>query len=523
MTDYTSQYSLEQGWSIRSTETIVMDSIKDDIPQEMELAILGKISAIHIHEQVSIKEIFSALFTLVLKEQSPKPIQAIATQLGHIAGFSDAAAAFEWGVLLIKECATAGLYNLRKKAGEMYDEWYVVPNYALDKKTIRQLGKLQYLPPMQVVPLDWHNNHHGGWLWEEKHIVLGNKFTKHNKPVAYDALNKLQRIAWTIDSETYLKERQTNHNMNKQKFLRVLNEYLGKEFYFVWRYDSRGRSYSSGYDLNIQSNEYGKALISLANKEEIADLDALYIAIANHAGQDKLTWEERIAWAKKVPVDETCKDWDEPVLGRKALRAMKDTIAGRKSGYTMNIDATASGIQIMAALSGCKQTAQLVNMTDPSKRHDLYTEVADQMNGKLTKPVVRKVIKRCTMTNYYNSKATPKKLLNEEELSAFYGVLDGLLPGAQRVMETINRCWNPTADHHTWTLPDGHTAYVPVVEPVDAIYRDDELGEVPVRYYTQCSSDNFRSLAPNIIHSIDGYIVREMVRRADFQLAHVHD
>jgi len=68
--------------------------------------------------------------------------------------------------------------------------------------------------------------------------------------------------------------------MNKKQFLRVIDQYLGEHFYFVWRYDSRGRSYSSGYDLNLQSDEYGKALLSLHNKEAITELPNLYIAIA---------------------------------------------------------------------------------------------------------------------------------------------------------------------------------------------------------------------------------------------------
>ena len=72
-------------------------------------------------------------------------------------------------------------------------------------------------------------------------------------------------------------------------------------------------------------------------------------------------------------------------------------------------------------------------------------------------------------------------------------------------------------------MPDGHTVYVPVVEGVNATYTDPELGEIPLRYYHQTHSDNFRSLCPNVIHSIDGYVAREMIRRCNFQLSHIHD
>ncbi len=124
---------------------------------------------------------------------------------------------------------------------------------------------------------------------------------------------------------------------------------------------------------------------------------------------------------------------------------------------------------------------------------------------------------------FYNSKATPKALFSEEQLKVFYQVIDSLFPGAKEVMDLINSCWNPKADHHTWTMPDGHVVYVPVVEAVNGNYPDPELGDIPVRYYHQTPSENFRSLPANVIHSIDGYVAREMVRRAPFQLAHIHD
>lgn len=517
MTECIDQYALETSWSTRITDEIVLEAIQGDIPLDMEITILDQIGEIN-RGKVSNKDIFIKLFSIILRDKIGKPIQAIATQLGHIAGISDAAKAFEWGVLLVKGCRGAGLYELT----HIDEEWYVCPNFTLDKKTNQKLAKLQYLPPMKVKPLDWTDNHNGGWLWENKHLILGSRFNKHDMPLAYDVINKLQGIAWEIDNDTYLLEKETNRNMNKKKFLRVIDEYIGQPFHFVWRYDSRGRSYSSGYDLNLQSNEYGKALLSLHNKELITNFDNLFVAIANHAGKDKLTWEERIEWAE-TQFDEEDVKWDEPILGRKAIRAYHDAMAGRPSGYVMSLDSTSSGAQIMAVLSGCKETAKLTNCIDPTVRYDLYTEVANMVNAKLPQPVPRKVVKHVTMTHWYNSKATPKALLSETELEVFYEVIEGVCPGADDVMSTINDCWNPEATHHSFTMPDGHSVYIPVVEGVNVTYVDDELGEIPLRYYEQSTSDNYRSLAPNICHAVDGYIAREMIRRCDFQLSHIHD
>ncbi len=513
------QYTIETTWSTRLAEEIIMDSIKGKIPEDMETSVFSVIEDLNDRKHVENKEIFVSVFALMLRDCINQPIQSIAVQLGKLASYTDSVEAFEWGIVFLKECRDSDLYTINKKN----DNWYVFPNFRISDGVRNKLLKLQYLPPMKAKPLKWKDNYNGGWLWENKHLILGHRFNRHEKPLAYDVINKLQSIPWEIDPDTYLFEKQTNTTVSKKQFLRVIDQYLGQHFYFVWRYDKRGRSYSSGYDLNLQSNEYGKAMLSMHNKELISEtgLPNLYIAIANHAGKDKLTWQDRYDWAIMQDLDKVV--WDEPILGRKAVRALKDTQKGKPTGYVMSLDATSSGIQIMAVLSGCKQTGKLVNCIDPNVRHDLYSDIAKMMNKKLSKPVSRTIVKQCTMTHYYNSKATPKGLLNEKELAIFYEVIEGLLPGAEEVMHTINQCWNSAEDHHSWVMPDNHTVYVPVVEGVSGVYSDPEFGDIPLKWYHQTKSINYRSLCPNVIHSIDGYIAREMVRRCKFQLSHVHD
>ena len=495
MHEFIDQYMLETIWSKQTSTDIIMDSIKDSIPRKLEMDIIKGICTVLCSFD---EKVYSKLFSLVLVKGS-KPIQAIAVQLGYSIGGSihkgckGPVQAFELGLTLIKECASSGLYELVQN-----DEgfWYIVSNYSLTKATRHELGKLQYLPPVQMIQLDWHYNQDGGFAYEKKNIILGKGFGRHDKPLAYDVVNKLQKVAWTIDTDTYLHEKDTNHNLNKKKFLRVMNEYLGKEFYFVWRYDSRGRMYSSGFDLNIQSNEYGKALLRLHNKEPITNLSNLYIAIANHAGKDKLTWQERINWTAQN-LDTEIK-WKEPMLGRKALRALDDAREGRPSGYIMSIDSTSSGYQMLAILSGCKDTALFTNCIDPTKRYDLYAEVTERMAVDLDSNIPREIAKKCVMRHGYNSTAEPKALLSKRELEVFYKVINGLMPGAEEVKEIVNSCWNEDADHHMWVMPDNHTVYVPVgtKEAIDIVHTDSELGEIPLRYFTQHCSKNYRSLLP---------------------------
>jgi DNA-directed RNA polymerase len=524
----------ELEYSKRMRNNLILTDVLDDIPtkitQSLNLAIDSYRSGSYYQSKQNrvaklpeTIDIVSNIIAIILSSKRKQPIQGLATELGRSLGYHNQISAVKTGAEILALCH-GKLYDI-----ELNDDGTeIVPKYKLTSDSIDKLNVLQYLPPMVQKPNDWISNTDGGWLWERKSIILG-KGTHHFKPQAYDALNLLQSVAWTIDIPTYTNFVNTNEAMDNDQFERVICQYFGKPFYFVWRYDKRGRSYSSGYDLNVQSNEYGKALLSLFNKKVVTNLDNIKIAIAGHAGQDKLTWDYRIKWFNQqlnLDVD----TFDEPILGSKAIQAYLDSKKGIPTGYTMSIDATASGLQVMSALSGCKVTARACNMVNTGNREDIYQFVADSMNAIL-KPidsVTRKDVKKPVMTTFYNSEANPKATFNKQQLSAFYEALDDALPGALDVMEAVNQYWDNTADVHMWTLPDGHVAKVPVTEMSDIRIEVDELDHrtFTYRYNKQQPSENYRSLVANIVHSVDGYVAREMVRRCHsmkIDLVHIHD
>ena len=405
------------------------------------------------------------------------------------------------------EVLEKGIRILEMLGGMLFtieDNMQMKPMFLLSHGEQRILDRLTADLPMLEPPLDWSANK-GGYYLNRQPPLLGKaaRFIPKGINLSTDVLNKLQAIPWTT---SVINSKLTMFNQAK--------------LYFVWKYDSRGRGYSTGWPLNIQSSQRVKSTLSLVNKEIINDYDNLYIAIANHAGKDKLSWEDRIEWSKSslnTIIDGKIK-WDEPHLGRKAVKALLDTIDDQPTGYWMTLDATASGIQIMAALSGCTETASATNMVDPAVRRDLYQEVTNAINNLCTVPTTRKVVKKVVMTFFYNSIKTPERMLTKDQLAAFYQVIQQLFPGAYKVMDIVNNLWNINGSHHRWTLPDGHVAHVPVLgtvkynTPYGSIYRTELV-----------TSPNYRSLLPNVIHSIDGYIAREMIRRCDFEVIHIHD
>ena len=97
-------------------------------------------------------------------------------------------------------------------------------------------------------------------------------------------LNVLQDIPWELNTQMLefdeeskkaldTEEKKINFNRMKSSSEEVYRDLLdqGNKFYFVWKRDSRGRSYSQGYHVNLQGNQYRKSIINFAKKELLTD------------------------------------------------------------------------------------------------------------------------------------------------------------------------------------------------------------------------------------------------------------
>ena len=104
----------------------------------------------------------------------------------------------------------------------------------------------------------------------------------------------------------------------------------------------------------------------------------MLIDISNLAGMDKLTWDQRIQWAKDnwetFPIELT----DKPSQYHIAIRQYAGALNGETWTKPIGLDATMSGVSIMAVLEHCIASGIATNLCDPSKRYDIYTEVANE-------------------------------------------------------------------------------------------------------------------------------------------------
>jgi len=257
----------------------------------------------------------------------------------------------------------------------------------------------------------------------------------------------------------------------------------------------------------------------------------LKIDIANCFGLDRLLWIDRIHWYEnnEPNLESIATSAKSPILYRKAVRAMRAVQKGNMTNHIMGLDATASGLQIMGALSGCHDTAKATNLVNTGKRRCVYQSIANCMNLITGVSVNRDTVKKPVMTVFYVSTAKPKEIFGEgTTLTAFYNALKEHLPGAYDLMGLFQRQWNSYATEHKWTLPDGHIACVPVTQTVEKNIEVDECDHMRFAYRSKVIAPMIRSrsLAANIVHSIDGWIVRQMVQAAHkqgFWLAPIHD
>lgn len=262
---------------------------------------------------------------------------------------------------------------------------------------------------------------------------------------------------------------------------------------------------------------------------EFTGYEYLLIDCANHFGLDKETYEGRIAWANHYLNDlegmvDQCPTKTRPLF-IKSIMAIRDAQAGKPIGHLVGFDAICSGMQIMACLTGCYNSAKATGLIEPDHRSDAYNEVTEEMGKVMGNAYLidRSDIKQGVMTSLYGSKAEPKRLFGEDtpEIEGFYKALSNTAPGPTALLDALLDSWQPFTLAHEWKLPDGHHARIKTMVKKEGRVEVDELGGVRFAYEWFENEGEERGVAnaANVIHSIDAYILRCLVRRCNYDPA----
>ena len=228
----------------------------------------------HIDPEELMLEVMVVMCPLTTATTIQVPAASIASRLEYPDIFDGVKTAAE----LITMCAMARLVYIHP-AGTQEDSIAVSSVIPPDQELFNWLEKVRYPNPMVCPPENWNSNTGGGYITSASSILLG-KHNHHEDFQAVDALNIQQNSAWELDQDV-LKEDELPKKMPKtseeaRAFLqmarisRQVYKELGTDpFWFQLKYDFRGRAYTSGYYVNLQSTSYKKSLLNFVKKEHV--------------------------------------------------------------------------------------------------------------------------------------------------------------------------------------------------------------------------------------------------------------
>jgi len=393
--------------------------------------------------------------------------------------------------------------------------------------------------------------------------------TKLPRPVDADE-NQESNLAWRrAMAEAHNADRiNFKRSVRTRTQLEAAEKFKDDVFYLCWSFDYRGRAYPIPAFLTPQDTDFGKALLRFADEASVTDEAELWLSfqVATTYGLDKATLEDRHQWVSenialitKVATDPEgylplWEEVDEPWQFMAACHEYyhcciaKDKLT---TGLMVAVDATCSGLQILAGLARDKSTAELVNVVPSDKPSDAYKAVAEQAKEFLPtymhRWMNRAVCKRTVMTIPYNAtKDSSRKYIREalleegidptkdeltQVVNAVYSSMDTIVPGPMQVMRWIKKHVGQYirngATEVEWVTPSG---FIVNQRRDDIETKQMELqllGRTQVRLPTGKTSPSPNkhksSTAPNYIHSFDASILHRSFTKFDEPFTVIHD
>ena len=327
------------------------------------------------------------------------------------------------------------------------------------------------------------------------------------------------------------------------------------QFWLPITMDFRGRCYTSTEMLSPQGSDFDKGLCCFAEAKPYTDRGRYWmkIQIANLFGEDKISFDDRVAWFDKHEAELraiaqdpiTNKWWSDDGDDKKKWQLLASILDYfRKDGMNqvaVQMDGSCNGIQHWSAIGRDEIGADATNLTPADKPSDLYNQVAIACNNILQedrpsdwqsawkeRTVSRKCAKRPCMTYPYgvtlrgcvdaliadghcdwagdqkrSAAQYVGKLLMEEAIpkviSASYQYMDWIKLLAKQV--------NQVDDYLEWITPLGTKVKHNYYQETKIQLRVNNqliIFEIPNEIDAKLSTKEMISgIAPNFIHSLD--------------------
>ena len=375
-----------------------------------------------------------------------------------------------------------------------------------------------------------------------------------------------RRAAETMNknAESFKRSCRTRMTMEAAKLFRNR-----ERFFIPWSFDYRGRVYPIPAFLTPQDTDFGKSLLRFADESFMTPYAEEWLAfqVATTYGLDKAPMHERMQWVQEnddiitaVATDplRNISVWEgaeEPWQFLAACDEYYHCVIHCDRNYTglpVAVDATCSGLQILAGLCRDARTASLVNVLPGSEPQDAYKAVAERARAATpanVKPYMnRKTVKRVVMTVPYNAKPrsnrgyirealleqgyepTPDELT--DTVNAVRSAMDEIVPGPMKVMKWIEKevakAIRRGDTELQWVTPSGFVVYQKLNKKLTQQVELKLLGRVKVTVSTDDSdkvdiNHHKNATSPNLIHSLDASILCLSALRFDAPISLIHD
>lgn len=411
----------------------------------------------------------------------------------------------------------------------------------------------------------------GAW---ERGLGIGDLPPREPRPVppkpADIATNREARRTWSkAAARIHLRN---DHERSKQvavaKTIWLGEKFLRSDMYFPQECDFRGRIYPRPVFLQPQGADWQRGMLTFARGKRLDDdgMRWLHIHGANCWGNDKVSFNDRIAWTEEyAPMIFRCArdpwgntEWqgaDKPFsfLGfcRAFLHAMENP--GDPCGLPVYIDGSNNGLQLFSLMLRDEMSARGTNCLRSDTPHDIYREVAGAVNARLLGleddlsrrwlaiGIERDTVKRTVMCLPYGlTPYSARRYIREWYLDrikepavahlAFAGdgyrevgfltkvvweAIGERVGGARRCMDWLRECARIHVDAGhpiRWTLPTGwfvqqgygKTHIINVKTAIGTTYRQHRIAD---ETEVLSRSRNMNAISPNYVHSWDSAVL----------------
>lgn len=493
--------------------------------------------------------------------------------------------------------------------------------------------------PMLIPPRAWKGPEDGGYFLYPASVLRYYNYDQQMRPLyenhdqlslLYESLTALGETAWRINKDVYnvikqawaeggavadipsrtdlplpvpgvegkspqwykqIQRIQTeNYNKNSLRCDLLLKLGVAEKFsedviYFPHNMDFRGRVYPIPPHLNHMGSDLCRGLLTFAEGMPLGarGLYWLKIQLANLYGQDKIPFDQRVAWAEEH-LPEVEDSALRPLRGRRwwlkaedpwqclaccfeLHRALKHPEGPENyvSSLPIHQDGTCNGLQHYAALGGDEQGARSVNLLPADRPQDVYADVASLVQARIAQDatndveiakllkgqVNRRIIKQTVMTSVYGvtfvgarqqiaNALKDRGVLNEDArydasvylARATFDSIGEMFTGARSIMDWFATCASLVAKRNrlvSWTTPLG----LPISQPYKKLSRKNVVKTAfqtvtleneasgPVNSLRQRSA-----FPPNFVHSLDSshmLLTALACKRKGITFSSVHD